>query len=359
MTALPATALSCPKTRTLAQSEGPKHMSDRPTLALPRSDLDVLMATLDVDVIGLIECLVSPGWRLSFGSAHAPAIHYNLSGTGRMVVGGFSAFPLVPHTLVITPAKEPFHIEVDDRSAAKTVNVVEAQWDPRLGERIQRFVAGDVDPMVVLICGYFRATYGSSIDLFAGLSTPIVERFEPGDELGAKLKAALAELSGGQVGMQAMTTAILKQVLVTLVRRSLSSSSVWLERFSILSDRQIALAFADMVARPSADHSVMALAQKAGLSRSAFMARFVRAIGCSPMVALRQMRMKRAADMLAARTFSVEQIARAVGYRSYSSFLRAFRQVHGYVPAGSEGEGRSANGWRGGSGAAEDEGRDT
>lgn len=260
-----------------------------------------------------------------------------------MVVGGFSAFPLVPHTLVITPAKKPFHIEVDDRTAAKSVNVVEAQWNPRFGERIQRFVAGDVDPMVMLICGYFRATYGSSIDLFAGLSTPIVERFEPGDELGSKLQAALAEISGRQVGMQAMTTAILKQVLVTLVRRSLNSTSVWLERFSILSDRQIALAFADMVARPSADHSVMALAQKAGLSRSAFMARFVRAIGCSPMVALRQMRMKRAADMLAARTFSVEQIARAVGYRSCSSFLRAFRQVHGYVPAVSEGDGQNSD----------------
>jgi AraC family transcriptional activator of mtrCDE len=299
------------------------------------------MATLDVDVIGLIECLVSPGWRLSFGSADAPAIHYNLSGTGRMVVGGFPAFPLVPHTLVITPAKKPFHIEVDDRKVAKTVNV-EGQWDPRFGERVQRFVAGSGDPRVMLICGYFRATYGSSIDLFAGLSTPIVERFEPGDELGPKLQAALAEISGRQVGMQAMTTAILKQVLVTLVRRSLNSTSVWLERFSILSDRQIALAFADMVARPSADHSVMALAQKAGLSRSAFMARFVRAIGCSPMVALRQMRMKRAADMLVARTFSVEQIARAVGYRSCSSFLRAFRQVHGYVPAEPEGERRSA-----------------
>jgi hypothetical protein len=54
---------------------------------------------------------------------------------------------------------------------------------------------------------------------------------------------------------------------------SVNSTSVWLERFSILSDRQIGLALADMVARP---------------------------------VALRQMRMKRAADMLAARTFSVE-----------------------------------------------------
>jgi AraC family transcriptional activator of mtrCDE len=255
-----------------------------------------------------------------------------------MIVDGFPAFALVPHTLVITPPKKPFHIEVAARTGAKTVNVVEAQWEPRFGEPIQRFVAGGVDTMVRLICGYFRATFGTSIDLFAGLSTPIVERFEPADELGSKLQAALAEISGRQVGMQAMTTAILKQVLVMLVRRSLNSTSVWFERFGILSDRQIALAFADMVARPSADHSVMSLAQKAGLSRSAFMARFVRAIGCSPMAALRQMRMKRAADMLAARTFSVEQIARAVGYRSCSSFLRAFRQVHGYVPAESEGD---------------------
>src|SRR5947208_14382362 len=98
-------------------------MSDRPNLALPRSVLDVLMATLNVDVIGLIECLVSPGWRLSCGSADAPAIHSNLSGTGRMVVGGFSAFPLAPHTLVITPAQKPFRIHVDDRPAPTTRTV--------------------------------------------------------------------------------------------------------------------------------------------------------------------------------------------------------------------------------------------
>jgi AraC family transcriptional activator of mtrCDE len=311
-------------------------VSDRPNLVLPRSDLDVLMATLDVDVIGLVECLVSPGWRLSFESADAPAIHYNLSGTGRMAVEGSAAFPLVPHTLVITPPKKPFHVEVDDRTTATTANVVEARWDPRLSERVQRFVAGDADPTVMLICGYFRATYGSSIDLFAGLSTPIVERFEPADELASKLQAALAEISGRQVGMQAMTTAILKQVLVSLIRRSLNSTSAWLERFSILSDRQIARAFADMVARPAVDHSVMSLAQKAGLSRSAFMARFVGALGCSPMVALRQMRMKRAADMFSVKAFSVDQIARAVGYKSRSSFLRAFRQIHGYAPAESK-----------------------
>ena len=133
---------------------------------------------------------------------------------GRLSPRQAALFPSFTHT-----GQNPFHIEVDDRAAAKTVNVVEVQWDPRFGARIQRFVARDVDPMVMLICGY-RATSNSSIDLLLAFTTPIVEGFEPGDELGSKLQAALAEISGGQLECRRLTTAILKQVLVTLVRRS-------------------------------------------------------------------------------------------------------------------------------------------
>jgi transcriptional regulator GlxA family with amidase domain len=184
-----------------------------------------------------------------------------------------------------------------------------------------------------LICGYFRASYGMSIDLFAKLPSPIVERFETADDLEHKLKSALAEISAQQVGMRAMTTALLKQVLVTLLRRSLSSTDLWLERFSMLSDQQIARAFVDMVARPGAPHSVLTLSETAGLSRSAFMARFAAAFGSSPMVVLRQLRMRRAANMLAANILSIEQVAHAVGYTSRSSFFRAFRQIYGHDPS--------------------------
>jgi AraC-like DNA-binding protein len=38
-----------------------------------------------------------------------------------------------------------------------------------------------------------------------------------------------------------------------------------------------------------------------------------------------------------------QQIARAVGYKSPRSFLRAFRQVYGYVPAESEGNGQNSD----------------
>src|SRR4051794_18414308 len=105
---------------------------------------------------------------------------------------GGPSFPPSP-----TPAKSPFHIEVDDRTAAKTVNVVEAQWDPRFGARVQRFVARDVDPMVMLICAY-RATSDSSIDLLLAYHADC-RGLQTGDELGSKLQAALAEISGRQL----------------------------------------------------------------------------------------------------------------------------------------------------------------
>jgi AraC family transcriptional activator of mtrCDE len=45
----------------------------------------------------------------------------------------------------------------------------------------------------MLISGHFRATYGSSIDLFAGLRTPIVERFEPADEFVNSMVSPVAD----------------------------------------------------------------------------------------------------------------------------------------------------------------------
>jgi AraC family transcriptional activator of mtrCDE len=89
-----------------------------------------------------------------------------------------------------------------------------------------------------------------------------------------------------------------------------------------------------MVARPGAPHSVQTLSQIAGLSRSAFMAHFTSAFGCSPMAALRQLRMRHAAKLLAANFLSIEQIAGAVGFASRSSFSRVFQQAHGTDPSG-------------------------
>jgi AraC family transcriptional activator of mtrCDE len=121
---------------------------------------------------------------------------------------------------------------------------------------------------------------------------------------------------------------------VTLLRRSLTSTSVLGDRFSMLRDPPIARTFSEMVNRPGAPHTIRSLAELAGLSRSSFMMRFVDLIGESPIAVLRQLRMRQAAAMLVSNDeASVDQIARNVGYSSRSSFLRAFRKVYGMDPS--------------------------
>jgi AraC family transcriptional activator of mtrCDE len=300
-----------------------------------RRDLEILMAMLEVDVIALTECLVSRNWQLTFPASKTVGIHYSLQGAGQLRVGTGPAIPLTPHTLVITPPRQSFRIDAaTSQGATPRAGVLEARWESDGGTGAgKRISAGSSDPEVTMICGCFHASYGSSIDLFGTLASPIVERFDASAQLGYRLEAALAELVDRQVGMEAMATTLLKQVLITLLRRSLNSGGFHLERFSILSDPQVTRAFARMVADPGAPHSVTTLSDTAGLSRSAFMARFAGAVGCSPMAALRKLRMRRASTLLTENVLSIEQIAHAIGYESRSSFSRAFRHAFGTDPA--------------------------
>ena len=309
-------------------------MSDsRPLVPVSTADLDRLLDTLVVRFVRLSECLVGEGYRLELGGVDAPGIHYNLSGTGRLIVDNGEPIALQPHRLIILPAHSRFRIEVPSRRDARaTWKTVDGRSQVFAQGAVRRYVATDAEPVIVLICGYFHASYGSSTDLFGALTAPLIEQFDEGDQVDETLKTLLMELVAQEVGFGAMSAALLKQVVVALLRRSLRSMDLWVERFSLLSDPQIARAFADMVAHPGARHSVHSLARTAFLSRSAFVARFTRVVGRSPMSILRDLRMRQAADQLRSTTMTVDEIARDAGYASRSSFVRAFREAHGCDP---------------------------
>jgi AraC family transcriptional activator of mtrCDE len=187
---------------------------------------------------------------------------------------------------------------------------------------------------MIMICGYFKAQYGSSTGLFETLGAPIVEQFAEKDRIDEKLRSAFEELLNEEIGAGAMSAALLKQVILALLRRSLTSINTWVERFAMLSDPQVARAFATMVADPGTAHTVQSLADCAFLSRSAFMARFSSVVGHSPMLVLRDLRMRQAVAQLKAGKYSVDQVARNAGYESRSSFIRIFKKVYGVDPSG-------------------------
>ena len=292
-----------------------------------------MLGTLDVNFIALSECLVNMGYSLELGSVNAPGIHYNVVGTGRAVIGNRDPVPLMPHTLIVVPPNSPFRIEVEGSSGFTGLLSVKGQPHITSSGSIRRFSAGDGDPSLMLVCGYFHATYGASTDLFGGLTEAIFEQFAVDDQVDTKLQAALGELVAQEIGSGAMSAALLKQVIVLLLRRSLVSMNAWVERFSVVSDPLIARAFAAMAMRPGDDHSLQILAHLACLSRSAFAARFTGAVGKSPMQVLRELRLRQAMHQLEAGGLAVELIARNAGYASRSSFIKAFRKSYGMDPS--------------------------
>ena len=306
-----------------------------PIARIAAPELDRLMTALDVSYLMLTECLVSSGNSLQLRDINIPGMHYNLSGYGRLVVSDAPPIELRPHTLVILPPRRPILLEAaDSRGQFTNLTHVDCKAQIQPGSALQRFVAGDANsPEIVLICGYFKASYGPTLDLFDRMNDPIVESFTAEDHLDQKLKDAVAELISQEVGSGAMSAALMKQVLVSVLRRSLASQNLWVERLSALKDPQVARAFADMIAKPGLPHTVHSLCHTSGVSRSAFMVRFREAFGASPMAVLRQIRMRHAAMLLEADTLSIDQIAGACGYASRSSFFRAFHKSVGSDPS--------------------------
>lgn len=317
----------------LRTAEDDEIVNSKPFARISPSDLDNLLKTLEVEFVKLSECVVSPGWRLTMAATNAPGIHYDIIGMGQMIIGNHPPIDLQPHTLIIVPAGQSFCIEVAvDKRHLATLTITEEDVRTFAPGALRRFAAGSGEPEVILICGYFRATYGASIDLFRTLTSPIVEQFSATDQLDQRLSSAIGELVAQEVGTGAMTAALMKQVLVTLLRRSLTTKNLWVERFSMLGDPRIARAFAEMVTHPELPHSVESLAETAGLSRSVFMARFTRLFGKPPKATLRDLRMRQAKVLLNS-GLSVDQIVHGVGYTSRSSFSRTFRKIHGCDPS--------------------------
>jgi AraC-like DNA-binding protein len=308
-------------------------LNEHPVLRISPADLESLLATLEVNFVALTECLVSTGYSLELGDVNAPGIHYNLVGNGRAVVDDLDPIPLMPHTLVVLPPNSLFRIEVEGRKGFSELVSVNGRAKNRSPDVVRKVTAGDREHSLILVCGYFHASYGACADLFSGLREPIVEQFSPEDQVDTKLQAALTELVTQEIGSGAMTAALLKQVIVLLLRRSLVSMNAWVERLSVLGDPLVARAFAAMAMHPGDDHSLESLAQVACLSRSAFAARFTSTVGKSPMQVLRELRLRQAMHQLKSSGLAVELIARNAGYASRSSFIKAFRNTYGMDPS--------------------------
>lgn len=153
-----------------------------------------------------------------------------------------------------------------------------------------------------------------------------------GARLGTLVSLIRDEACESRPGSDLILSRLIEVLLVETLRRE-APSLPHPAMLRGLADPQLARALTDIHANVARNWTIGALAQNAGMSRSAFARRFSEAIGLAPVEYLLRWRMALAKDALRYSKGSLAEIAERVGYQSASAFSTAFSRKIGCPPS--------------------------
>jgi AraC-like DNA-binding protein len=292
--------------------------------------LEKLLDGLDIDVEPFALCEVRGSGRLDMGCRDEATLHYALAGTGRLKIANGETISVVPGTVLIVPPRLSHRLEAAKTTAAPVVPLPHCA---PLGEDWQQLQAGTGAAGILVACSTLRVTYQQAQGLFDYLAEPIIACLERDHPIRHSLDLLLAELAAPKPGTRALVRALMQQCLVLLLRRHCASGECRVPWLSALEDPRLGRAVAAIFEYPEALHTLERLAALAGMSRSAFAEHFAAEFGRGPMDLLKEVRLRRAAQLLRSTDTPIKALPGRVGYRSRSYFSRAFKDLFDISPA--------------------------
>ena len=182
--------------------------------------------------------------------------------------------------------------------------------------------------------GYFGLEKNHA-SILLGMLPPIVHVKNEADRQAHRwsIERMMTELREPQPGsflvVQQLAHMMLVQALRAHLAEGLSGGVGWL---FALADPQMSVVIHAMHDDPAHPWTLQELAEKAGMSRSGFAARFKETVGGTPIDYLIRWRMLLAGDRLKNSGDSISVIAQSLGYESESAFSTAFKRVMGCSP---------------------------
>ena len=135
--------------------------------------------------------------------------------------------------------------------------------------------------------------------------------------------------SGGSFVIERLAEVVCADVIRAYAGEVKANQANWLGG---IHDPVVGKAIALIHTHLTADWSVAQIAGEVALSPSRFAARFVAAVGVSPMTYLARWRMNRACCLLTDTPQEIAHIAAAVGYNHVTAFYRVFKRYVGVSP---------------------------
>ena len=284
---------------------------------------------LDIRLDAFAMCEIENGCSLSCAPNDQVVVHYVLRGEGQVTWEGGS-LKLSPGMIVVVPRG----LRKDIAGAGPVTKSVPADSACPLAEGVVRFRACRTGPAdLVLGCASVEAKVGEKLGLFDALREPLAEQ-SSGDKLSLLFTAILSELSDPGLGTKPMVGAMMKQIMILLLRTHLLRLGAASPLGMPLMHPRLGRALLTILEKPQEAHSLDSLAAAAGMSRSRFVHHFSATYGHTPMEFVQLVRLQAAARMLRSSDLPVKAVAAAVGYASRSHFSHAFRAEFGVDPTG-------------------------
>ena len=290
--------------------------------------LERLFENLVLSVDPFATCRLAEGWRLRLPCRDWVTFHFTLQGGGGLRLATGEVLPLGANVLAVMPPNCSHAIQCGSDVQHETG--VEGQGsDAPLCE----FVAGPLDEVnLTIACGRIQVTYGEGLGLFDHLQKAIVLDFNDSPQMRTTFESLVGEYRDTGAASHAMMTALMNQCLILVLRRMSDEAEGSLPWLSALDDPQLAGVIDEMLEHPAEHHTVESLAGIAHMSRSAFARRFAECFNRPPMDYLRDVRLRRAAQLLRCGDLSIDEVASKVGFSSRSHFSHTFRDHFGASP---------------------------
>jgi len=344
----PAAELRVPSCRTLTLG-APVEL-----LTAPRSD-DLSALLERINVRSVVYCLSDLGapWGFRVDGSTTSKFHLVLDGQATLTLDdpGATRVTLAAGELVLLAHGSGHTMQDRGGSSARPLDHILAEGP---SDQEGRLTYGGRGPRTSLLCGGFALSSGLPEDLLSLLPPLLVLDAAGGGGgpwtrwLEPTFLLLREEGARDAPGATAIMAKIADVFLTEIVRRYLSSLDNMPAAVPPAAGRDPAVGTALTLLRsqPGAAWTIVDLARKVDMSRTAFAARFRQLVGEPPMSYLARVRLGHAAGYLSSTDMTVRQIARLVGYENEASLSKAFRRAFGCAPGEYRRQQQAAHGVR-------------
>ena len=290
--------------------------------------LEKLFENLALTVDPFATCRLADGWRLRLPCRDWVTLHYTLVGDGELRLGSGEQLPIPGNSLAVMPPNLVHAIQCG--TVCNEIGI-DGQGDPNAP--LCELVAGPLDHVALTIaCGRIQVSYAGGMGLFDHLKEAIVLDFSDNSQMREIFEKLIDEYQKSGPACAAMMTALMNQCLIEVLRQAEAQADGTLPWLSALDDPRLSKVIETILDHPEQSYTLESLASIAAMSRATFARHFEKCFARTPMDYLRDVRLRRAAQLLQVSSMPVDGVAGKVGYASRSHFSRAFHDQFGVSP---------------------------